>query len=261
MKSRFVAAFVFVVLIVFCFSSSNATADNIVIAADAWCPYNCEPGTAKPGYMVEIAQKAFASHGHTVRYQIIPWERAVQEGRSGKLTGIIGAYKDDAPDFIYPNSELAMVVEAFYVLNEKDWEYKDLSSLDDISLGAIKGYAYGLTELNTYIEKNANNIKKVQLAFGDTALETNIKKILGGRIDAIVSSQAVFLYKTNQMNVKDKFKMVGKVGTANKAYIAFSPTNPKSKQYAQILSDYVDSLRSSGELKTILKKYGLEDWK
>lgn len=43
-------------------------------------------------------------------------------------------------------------------------------------------------------------------------------------------------------------------------YIAFSPAISQSKEYARILSEGVDTLRKSGELKTILKKYGLDDW-
>jgi polar amino acid transport system substrate-binding protein len=44
-------------------------------------------------------------------------------------------------------------------------------------------------------------------------------------------------------------------------YIAFSPGNPKSQEYAQILSKGIQQLRASGELATILKKYGMSDWK
>ena len=44
-------------------------------------------------------------------------------------------------------------------------------------------------------------------------------------------------------------------------YVAFSPSNPKSETYAKIVSDGVEKLRKSGALKSIMNRYGLEDWK
>ena len=43
-------------------------------------------------------------------------------------------------------------------------------------------------------------------------------------------------------------------------FVAFSPANAKSKDYAQILGQGMDELRRSGKLKAILSKYGMEDW-
>jgi polar amino acid transport system substrate-binding protein len=46
-----------------------------------------------------------------------------------------------------------------------------------------------------------------------------------------------------------------------KVYIAFSPGNKNSIDYAQILSDGILEMRSNGHLGRILFKYGLQDWK
>jgi polar amino acid transport system substrate-binding protein len=63
------------------------------------------------------------------------------------------------------------------------------------------------------------------------------------------------------MGDKDRFRSAGTFGAPSKIYIAFSPANHKSKEYARILSEGIVSLRASGELKEILGKYGLDDWK
>ncbi len=253
--------FLFFILLNFLMHFSTAYADKIVISGDKWCPFNCEPNTAKPGYMVEVAQKIFSKAGHTVEYKVNPWERALQECREGKLNAVIGAINDEAPDFIFPTNELAINVDSLFVLKEKNWTYSDISSFSKVSIGAIKGYAYGSDELNEYIKKNEKNDKAVQLAFGDTALETNIKKLDAGRIDVVVESPAVFFYTSNQMKMNDRFKLAGKISNEKKVFIAFSPANTKSKEYAQLLSDGIDALRKSGDLKTILQKYGVDDWK
>ena len=257
-RSRIVFLFAIVILYL---PFSNAMADNLVIAADRWCPYNCAPNTAKPGYMVEIAQRTLAKAGHTVEYKLVPWARAVKEGREGKLTGIIGAYVDDAPDFVFPKNELAMSGDVVFVLKEKNWTYRDISSLPGMSIGVIKGYAYSSEELNDYIKKYGNDDKKIQFVFGDNPCEANIRKLAAGRMDAVIESPAVFWYTATQMKMKDKFKSAGSISRPKEAYIAFSPANAKSKEYARILSDGIDAMRKSGELKTILEKYGLDDWR
>ncbi|MBK6639556.1 MAG: transporter substrate-binding domain-containing protein [Rhodocyclaceae bacterium] len=242
-------------------ASGSAFADKVVIAGDFWCPFNCDPKGANPGYMVEIAKLTLGKAGHTVDYQIKPWARAIDDARSGAISGVIGAVVDDVPDFVFPKAELGAVSDAAFVLNSSNWVYKDMGSLEQVSIGVINGYAYSTKELNDYIKKNAKNSKRVQFANGDNAQEMSVNKLVGKRMDVIIEAPAVFWYTVNQMKMQDKVKAAGVLSKPANTYIAFSPKNPKSKDYAQLLSDGIDDLRKSGELKVILKKYGLEDWK
>jgi polar amino acid transport system substrate-binding protein len=56
---------------------SLAKADTISIRADLWCPFNCDPSGAKPGYMIEIAKAVFEPLGHKIDYQTLNWARAI----------------------------------------------------------------------------------------------------------------------------------------------------------------------------------------
>jgi len=44
-------------------------------------------------------------------------------------------------------------------------------------------------------------------------------------------------------------------------HIVFSRVDPKAKGYAKILGEGTRALRASGQLKTILDKYGIDDWR
>ena len=68
----------------------TAQAETIILVADTWCPYNCDPGSKYPGFMVEIAQRVFSAAGHQVVYQVEPWNRAVLSVQSGRFQGLIG---------------------------------------------------------------------------------------------------------------------------------------------------------------------------
>ena len=235
----------------------NCRADYITIAADNWCPINCDPSDSKPGIMVEIAEQVFSDAGHTVIYKILPWSRAIKLSREGEITGIIGAFAGDAPDFIFPENELLMLSgNTFFVTKDSKFVYKNISSLSVVQLGAIRDYDYGEI-VNDYIKRGKN----VQILSGETPLERMIQMLLIGRVDVIIEAAPVFWHIATKMKVKDKLKVAGQASDAEKCYIAFSPKIAKSKEYAKLLSDGIDKLRHSGELKKILNKYGMEDWK
>ncbi|MBF0100695.1 MAG: transporter substrate-binding domain-containing protein [Desulfobacterales bacterium] len=242
------------------FTIAHSFGDDIVLVSDIWCPINCEPNSSEPGYMIEIAQSAFNKAGHKVIYKILPWARAVKETRNAMYTGVIGPYVEDVPDFVFPENELGMIGFSIFVSKDNTWKYDGIKSLTSISLGVIRDYEYDET-INTYIDNNLSEMNKIQMASGDNALEININKLDKGRIDAVIENSIIFLYTANKLGIKDRFISAGVAVEPKKVYIAFSPANPKSKEYAKILSDGVEALRKSGELVKILKKYGLKDWK
>lgn len=248
-------------LIACCLLLVNAVrADTVSLRADTWYPVNGTPGDALPGYMIEIAQKALSAGGHSVDYQTMPWARAITEARSGKVDCIIGAYKEDAPDFVFPEEALGMVGQTFYVKAGDAWRYNgDIQSLDGQRIGIIGDYSYG-DEFMAYME-SATAKSNIQVINGDNALEQNFKKVLAGRITSTIETEYVAEAAIKNLGLTGQIVPAGQLTAPAPVYIACSPAKPSSKQYAKLLSEGVQKMRASGELKSILAKYGLKDWK
>ncbi len=242
-------------LLAFTSVAPSIYAEPISLRADAWCPINCDPKSDKPGYMIEIAKAVFGPAGIPVDYQTLNWARAIADARTGTYSGIIGAAKTDAPDFIYPDNELGLSSSCFFVKSESTWSYAGPDSLKDITLGVTKDYTYG-DPLDAFIKANPS---KMQVLAGEDTLPKNIKMAELDRIGAFVDDRNVVAYYMQQNKVTT-IKQAGCLA-ATASYIAFSPANPNAKKYAQMLSDGIVSLRQSGKLKTILDHYGLSDWK
>ncbi len=245
-------------------SSAQEEQKTITLAADIWCPYNCDSKDERPGFMVELAKEIFQKKGINVQYVIVPWERAVEDARKGTYSGIIGARVGDAPDFIFPDEPLGFSSNYFYVRSDSTWQFDGIESLEAISLGVIEGYSYD-DKLDAYVKLYHEDVNHIQPVSGETALQQNFEKLELKRVDAIVEDINVannFLKQTGQ---KDKFKTVGEepdVNLSNKyVYIAFNPVNKDSKELARILSDGMRELRKSGRLEEILSEYDVEDWK
>ncbi|HVN71277.1 MAG TPA: transporter substrate-binding domain-containing protein [Desulfomonilia bacterium] len=237
------------------------SADQIVVIADPWCPFTCEPGSADPGYMIEIAQAVFTKSGHTVVYKNLEWKKAIEETRKGKYTAIVGGIKSDAPDFIYPDKSEGTSQNVFFIKKGTSWKYNGIDSLKKVKLGVIQGYSYS-EALDKYIADNPGK-PDVQVASGDTPLQQNIDRLMKGQIDVFIEDPSVYgnyCGSKNLIKVLGAIQAAGSDGPPEKIYIAFSPANPKSKGYATELSAGIVRMRKSGELKKLLSKYYLKDW-
>jgi len=241
------------------FFSTICHSSTVTIRADEWYPINGIPDSDKPGYMIEIAQMIMAEHGHTVEYRIMPWKRSVQQVRDGSFDCVVGAYKEDAPDFLFPDDAWGSIASSFYVKKGSDWLYKGMESIKSVKVGVIGGYAYSDTFDEYILESKGSSM--VQVINANNALEQNIKKMLKGRIDVVLESHLVMEAKLKTMGLSNEVAFAGELVAAEDMYIACSPARSTSKEYTKYFSEGIRKLRSSGKLKQILDKYGLKDWK
>lgn len=238
---------------------SSLSADTVTILSDAWYPINGQPNSTHPGYMIEIAQTILETQGHQLDYRIAPWKRSILEVRKGNADCIIGAYKSDAPDFIFPDSPWGSAQFNFYIRQDSNWYYQGIASLSGMRLGVISGYSYS-SELDQYIAEKKNS-ETVQLVAGESGLEKNIRKLLAGRIDVLVSFSPVLNRKLAELgsSMETRVKFAGNLEKKQGLYIACSPSKKSTSQYISAFSKGFIELKEKGLLKKILQKYGIKE--
>lgn len=237
---------------------SLALADDILLAADPWCPYNCDGQEEHSGFMVDIARAVFEKNGYRIIYVTVPWARAIHGTRTGQYDGIVGAGRNETPDFVFPDIEQGLASHTFYVKKGNAWRYDGPASLDQVTLGVIRHYSYGLL-FDTYIQQHKNDPARVQVISGESGLALNVRKLVANRIDVLIEDRSVFQYFLHQTGLSDEFDPAGIAGL-EPVYIAFSPNLADAPRYADLLTRGMIALRQSGALSDILKTYGLEDW-
>lgn len=254
--------FLILAVSIFSLSTQAKAQETITLVADEWCPYNCAPNSEKPGYAIEIAQEIFNKDNIKLVYSNLPWDRAIEEAKQGNYNGIVGANRLEAEGFIFPEEKIGYSVNFFYVKEESNWQFNGISSLENVSLGVIDGYSYN-EELDAYIEKNRNNSAKIQVIDGETGLVQNFKKLEMGRIDVFVENQAVganYINENRIVGIKSAGQMTDPDKNHDYVYIAFSPANPNSQKYADMISAGIKEMRANGKLQEILDKYYVSDW-
>ncbi|WP_374035129.1 substrate-binding periplasmic protein [Bdellovibrio bacteriovorus] len=258
MHLRVQQALVALILSVTVFASEHVHADVISFRSDFWCPYVCNPDSETPGYMVEIARTVFEKQGHKVQVKLSNWVRAIKDTRSNRVQGLMGCSLVDAPDFIYPKKSLGIMKNAYFVPKNSTWTYKGRPSLQGMKIGVINGYTYGDSVDNLIRSRHRSFIP----FSGDRPLEQVIRMMQAGRLDGFIENPVVLQYTSVSAKITmENMKIGGWVENHDPAlYISFSPNNPKSQEYAEILTRGVEELRRSGELQRILQKYNLKDW-
>lgn len=249
----------FLIITIFVFGMNYGLAEVISMRTDTWCPYACDPKSRKPGFMVEIAQEVFKKHGHTIDYDVMNWARAITEVKTGKYVALIGCSKSDVEGFVIPKNPAGAMISYYYTAKNETWMYAGEKSLIGKKIGVINNYTYG-DEIDKLVNKKNNIFVKVA---GENPLLRIIQMTETKRLDGFVENPVVLDYTLANMK-KDKNNF--KIASANLAndpelFIAFSPANKKSSEYARMLDEGIDELRRNGRLKVILAKYGLSDWK
>lgn len=200
-------------------ASQPAWADTIVLGSDPWCPYNCEPGSYRPGFMVEVAREALEPFGHTVEYRSIAWARALAQTEEGRINGVIGAVPDEAPEFVF-GPPIGTYEDTIVFRQGETRDISDPTNMEGLRVGAINGYEY-YGPISVYISQNSDNRDLVQYASGDDALMINLRKLAAGRLDVVTEVRAVMEYTLDRLGQSDEFEVVN-IDVANDLFIAFS---------------------------------------
>ncbi len=233
---------------------------RLTIVADEWCPYNCDPTSERPGYIVELATAVFADAGYQVQYITEPWSRAIVDTESGEFDGLIGGGRTEVPNFVFPEVEQGVARHALFTLTDTTWIYSGPESLEGVSLGVIASYSYGTFNERYILPQLAAGNPHIQVVGGDKGLELNLRKLAEGRIQSVAEDSHVFWWRSlDSPDDKLKYREAG-VLDYEKVYIAFSPANKHSAELARVLSNGTMALRRSGELQKILARYGMHDW-
>lgn len=238
--------------------SASAFGKVLTIAADTWCPYNCDASSRERGFMIDVVSEVLSKHGYSVSYRNESWTKALQEVQDGAVDAVVGAGSTESEKLVVAKEPLGVNKTCFYTLAGSGWKYTGVGSLSDVRLGVIAGYLYG-GETDLYVDKTRTNYEKLQLVTGDKPLLQNVKKLQAGRIDALVENEMVMTFSSH------KFALLGlrNAGCDKEMplYIAFSPKHAESKRLAEYVNQGIPELRRSGKLKAILARYGVKDWK
>lgn len=228
---------------------------TITIAADIWCPINCDPSGERMGFGVDLTKRIFEPLGYTVHYVVMPWARALSEVRAGDIDAVVGANYSDDKNLIFPETPLAPVADDFYALKDSGIVFDGIDSLRGLRIGVIHSYGYS-DDTNKLLSAGRMTPGVIQEVSGEKALNQNIKKLLTRRIDVMVENGIIMQEKLRLEGLQDKIVRIGSIPQGG-TYLAFSSALPYSRNLSKKFDDGVKRLRSTGELSALYAQYGM----
>lgn len=238
----------------------HLSSDTLRIASDEWCPYDCIAGQndGKVGYLGDLLIETMKSRGHKVEFVEVNYARGLELVREGKLDGTMACFREEAPDFVFPDFPLGKSNSTFFSLKNSSWKYTGTQSLKEAKMiGMIDGYDYVDPTVMEYLNKRPANVLAMK---GEKPLERLLEMLISGRITTIIEDRSVLEYKINQMGKSNLVKISGVTDAVIGVFCSFSPKIEKSKEYAKIISEETMKMRKDGRLQVLLDKYGIKDW-
>jgi polar amino acid transport system substrate-binding protein len=236
--------------------ADGASAQRLTVAADVWCPYNCEPGSDRPGYLVDILHEVFAPLGVSVEYSVLPWKRALVSAEKGLIDAVLGAVSGNRGRNIIGREALGVDETVLVVRAGEVFDYRAPDSLDALTVGVIAEYTYdGHGPLDVYLEQRIQGGRNVSVIHQEQPLRSLLKMLHRSRIDVFPENRYVAQYEIERLGYSGLVALVP-TGAADSVYIAFTP-GPEGRKNVERLDAGVRRLRESGKLSRILERYGL----
>jgi ABC-type amino acid transport substrate-binding protein len=230
----------------------------VQLVVNEWCPQHCSEGKLK-GYVVEIVEQALKEEGLPFQITYQPWIRALRDVEKGRKDAVLTPTVPGFPQFLYPEEAVGYQEYCFYAPRSSPWTFRTNSDL----LGQRVAFLdeSGLGPLEHYLAENQSRIHVTRFASGDRNYVDRIFQFLvTGRTDLVIITSDVFDFSVKHKVIPNEFRNAACLGKEKMA-VGLSKANEKrSLLIGKALDRGIRKLRQKGQLKEILKKYGLTDW-
>lgn len=224
----------------YCFKKENAPQLNKEII---------RPGSDSvqlQGYSWDVVRESYQAQGYTIELYIVPWARVLHYLDNDKVEAIFPANRTERREQTYEFSSrfvdrTKMVV---YVPVDSSIRWQSLNSLNGLSVGVIRAWAYGKKwEGNTEIKKEII----------DTILQ-GFQLLEKKRLDGLVGYEVPYDYVLKNEGIGDKFKKIGYFGTIEE-YMMIKRNDASAKEKTDAFDRGHMLLEQSGRLQEISEKW------
>jgi polar amino acid transport system substrate-binding protein len=238
------------------FSFGTSKAECLLTSPwEPWEPYQSVDQTGKvTGLDIDLVTAIFESAGCSVDFQKRPWKRTLLEVKMGRLDIAPGAsFSKEREEFAYFSDAYRNEVMSFFVLKENLSKY-NFSTLEeiigtDLSIGVVRGYHYG--EQFETVRKDKRNKVNIQESGAD---ETNLKKLLKGRVDMAVIDTYTGFFLLKQLGIDKKIVKHSVLVNSNEIHVMVSKISP-TKGVVKKFNAGLAAIKASGQYQKIVDRY------
>jgi len=220
--------------------------ETAVLACNEFPPYKMQNSSSGLlGFDVEFLNEAFSRVGVKPEFLYMPWKRALESAKEGKVHGICSCSKTSNRESYLTFSEpLGKASSGLFSLAERNFpKLKTLEEVGAQSIGTITGY-------------NLN--KKLRAAKLQNTIELDserqgLRMLLKGRIDYYYSYEAPTRYYLASLNMAEQVQYQELAFT--NYFACFSKKAAGTEELLKKFNIGLSEIKANGTYDRILKKY------
>lgn len=230
----------------------HAPVSPLVLVSFDYPPYmEAQPGQPPSGLVVELVNTIFARMGQPVELQFYPLARSLSLIDTPRADGFFTAKKNPEREekYLFPREPLLTQDFVIFVRTGSRMVFNGgVAELADVRLGVVNRVSYG----GIFDAAAARGVfRKLEVA---QTYEANFRKLLAGRMDALVSSRVMGAATLKRLNALDKVKVIGPPIETTQSYLMFNRQTVAPAvvtEFDQTLS----GMRRDGTLRKIRDRY------
>lgn len=214
-------------------------------------PYEFLDDGEVQGVAVEIVQEVFKRMKVPIKITLYPWDQSLAMIQKGEADAIFTIFKTPEREAYadYSHEILIPQVVSLFVTKDSHIVFDgDLNKLSTFTFGVVRTVSYGSIFDDAVKNGVIRNIETSETG------EENMKKLLQGRFDILVSNRYGALAIVKKMNNMDHIKELKPAIQSVPSYIAFS-----KKRFLTSLRDQFDSIlrnmKDDGTYENIITLY------
>ncbi|CAH0535981.1 substrate-binding periplasmic protein [Vibrio marisflavi] len=201
--------------------SSLSSAQTVKLATGEWAPF--QSATLKnDGYVSQIIVEAFAEEGYDVELIYMPWKRAMEEAKQGRVDGTFlwGKSEERSKHFSY-TAPVVTLTNVLFQRTDNPITWNKPEELKAYKIGGIDGFSYGIEK---WEEQGFIKLERIFVA------ENNYKKLALGRLDFVIEDRDVGMAIIHRIGLQGKITENNQPVNNRSYYILMPTDSPRTKQ-------------------------------
>ena len=226
-------------------------AETLVLAAASTWPTAYLIDGKPTGMLVDLVTEAYRRAGDSVEVKLMPWARCLREAETGDVDGVFSSFKLPERERFLAFSKEALTIQVivFFARPESTPIFAgDLAAVRDVKIGVITGTSYGEQFDAAVRDGVLRNVEHTN------SIESNLKKLVLGRVDLIPSYRDVALDTARRLQLLTQIREMSPPLDSVPTYLAFTKVRDLSKQSAEF-DAAIASMKQDGAYDRIIGRY------
>jgi polar amino acid transport system substrate-binding protein len=250
MKKKFIVLVILIFVPCILFAAQPT---SLKFATIEYPPFIHQNGDSAEGETIDTVTEIFSRIGITLKIAFYPAARGLKMVSDGDADAFFTLKKNAEREttMLFPKEPLIRQDFVLFVLKDSKVSFNgNLSEMKNVNIGVVNKTSYG-SLFDSAVKKG--EFKKLDIAQN---FEASFKKLLAGRVDAVISSRdnGNHILKTLGAGAETKVKVTGPPVQTVASYLAFTKVR-NYKELANSFDKIINEMKKDGTIDKIKMKY------